>query len=252
MELLLLRFLVWVVVPLLLVAVVIGPSRSWQIVRRLWSWIDERRHEPTEVLNRVVKEHKRNLEALRDVLAQAEAAQAEILRNTRRSEENINALEREARTLAAANDDLGAKAALYKLNLERLAVHGFQQQLQQQKIRIDQTRRRLHLLELRLRQYEVGRTILLSQLAEARTVEQQYALASQFDPFSAVASWIRTEGSVQQASQSARPAEQVYSDAADLPLTGDSICIDPETLDAQLAHLKSQLRRGTNERKASS
>src|SRR5207253_2339861 len=112
--------------------------------------------------------------------------------------------------LAAADDDLGARAALYKLNLERLAVGGFREQLQQQRVRIDQARRRLHLLELQLRQYEVGRTVLLSQLAEAKTVEQQYALANQFDPFSAVAAWVRAEGTVQQATQNARAAEQVY------------------------------------------
>jgi phage shock protein A len=244
MELLVLRLLVWVGVPLFLLALVVGPSRSWRLLRRLWSWIEDRRQEPTEVLNRVVREHERNIRALRDVLFQAEAAQAEIVRNMKRSEENIVNLELEARTLAVANDDLGARAALYKLNLERLAVRGFREQLNQQKVRIDQSRRRLHLLELQLRQYEVGRTILLSQLAEAKTVEQQYALASQFDPFSAVAAWVRAEGSVRQAAENAQAAEQVYNDTADLPLTGDGVRIDPETLDAQLDELKAQLRRG--------
>jgi phage shock protein A len=133
---------------------------------------------------------------------------------------------------------------LYKLNLERLAVAGFKEQLGQQKLRIDQARRRLHLLELQLRQYEVGRSILLAQLAEAKTVEQQYALASQFDPFSAVAAWVRAEGSVQQAAQNARAAEQVFNDTADLPLTGQPVRIDPELLDVQLAELKGQIGRG--------
>jgi phage shock protein A len=244
MDLFLLRVLVWVGVPLLLVALAVGPARSWRLVRRLWGWLEDRRHEPTEVLNRVVREHEKSIKALRDVLHQAEAAQNEIVRNMRRSEESLTALEQEARRAAAADDDLGARAALYKLNLERLAVQGFREQQAQQKLRIDQARRRLHLLELQLRQYEVGRSILLSQLAEAKTVEQQYALASQFDPFSAVAAWVRAEGSVQQAAQSARAAEQVYQDTADLPLSGQPVRIEPELLDAQLAELKAQMRRG--------
>jgi phage shock protein A len=240
---LLLRVFFYGVVPPVLIALAIGPSRAWRLIRRIWAWVDDRRHEPTEVLNRVVQEHEKSIHQLKDVLAQTEAAQAEIVRNMRRSEENIAALEREARAQALAEDDLGARAALYKLNLERLAVVGFKEQLAQQKGRIDQARRRLHLLELQLRQYEVGRSILLAQLAEAKTVEQQYALASQFDPFSAVAAWTRAEGSVQQAAQSARAAERVFDDTADLPLNGQPVRIDPELLDVQLAELKAQLRR---------
>jgi phage shock protein A len=246
----LLRFLMWVCLPVLLVILAVGPGRAWGLIRRLWAWIEDRRHEPTEVLNRVVQEHQKNIKMVRDMLAQAESAQGEILRNMRRSEENIASLEREARVLATANDDLGARAALYKLNLERLAVRGFREQLEQQKARIDQGRRRLHLLELQLRQYEVGRSILLSQLAEAKTVEQQYALANQFDPFSAVAAWLRAEGTVQQAAENARAVEQVYTDTADLPLGGQGVRIDPEMLDAQLAELKALVRR-VGERKGS-
>lgn len=249
MELFLLRVLVWVVVPLFLVALVLGPARSWRLLRKTWSWVDDRRHEPTEVLNRVVREHEKNIRSLREVLRQAEAAQADIVRNNQRSLDNIAVVEREARESVRAGDDLGARAALYKLNLERLAVQGFQTQLAQQKERIDQTRRRLHLLELQLRQYEVGRSILLSQLAEAKTVEQQYALANQFDPFSAVAAWVRTEGDVQQAAQNARATEQVLTDTADLPLSGQAVRIDPEILDAQLAELKEQMRRGGGEKR---
>jgi phage shock protein A len=249
-ELFLLRVLVWVVVPVGLAALVIGPARSWRLLRKAWSWVEDRRHEPAEVLNRVVKEHEKNIRALREVLRQAEAAQADIVRNNRRSEDSITALEQEARNMVRAGDDLGARAALYKLNLERLAIQGFQAQLAQQKGRIDQARRRLHLLELQLRQYEVGRSILLSQLAEAKTVEQQYALANQFDPFSAVAAWVRAEGTVQQATQGARAADQVMQDTADLPLSGQPVRIEPEMLDAQLAELKEQMRRAGGERRS--
>jgi phage shock protein A len=243
LEVFLLRILVWVGIPLLLITIAFGPSRTWRVFRRLWAWVDDRRHEPTEVLNRVVREHEKNISQLKGVLAQSEIAQTEIVRNMRKSEENLTALEREAKGLAAVDDDLGAKAALYKLNLEQLAVQGFKEQLASQKQRIDQARRRLHLLELQLRQYEVGRSILLAQLAEAKTVEQQYALANQFDPFSAVAAWTHAEGSVQQAAQNARAAEQVFNDTADLPLNGQPVRIDPELLDRQLAELKAQLRQ---------
>jgi phage shock protein A len=239
----LLRLIAWGVLPLLLVVLAVGPSRVWQFVRRAWAWVEDRRHEPTEVLNRVVREHEKNIRKLKDVLQQSESAGADIVRNMRRSEDSIAALEREARSAVSADDDLGARAALYKINLERLAVQGFKEQLGQQKLRIDQARRRLHLLELQLRQYEVGRSILLAQLAEAKTVEQQYALASEFDPFSAVAAWTRAEGSVQQAAQTARAAEQVFTDTADLPLNGQPVRIDPVLLDVQLAELKAQLQR---------
>jgi phage shock protein A len=136
---------------------------------------------------------------------------------------------------------LGARAALYKLTLERLAVSSFQEQLKRQKEHIGEARRRLYLLELQLRQYEVGRSILLSQLAEAKTVEQQYAIANNFDPFSAVAHWQQAEGMVQQKALSARAAELVYSDVAEMPLAGQPAQVDPHALDDQLATLKAQL-----------
>lgn len=238
---LLLRLFFWVFLPLLLLALIIGPRRAWNGVKRLWAWVDDRRHEPTEVLNRVVREHEKNIRQLRDVLAQSEAAKAEIIRNKRKSEDELVVLDREARAAVTRGDDLGARAALYKINLERLALTGFSDQLTRQNERIDQTRRRLHLLELQLRQYEVGRTILLAQLAEAKTVEQQYALASEFDPFSAVAAWVRAEGDVAQAAQQARATERVLTDTADLPLSSEPIRIEPALLDAQLAELKAQV-----------
>jgi len=241
MDLLLLRVLTWVVAPLVLLALAIGPGRTWHFFRRMWAWVNDRRHEPTEVLNRVVREHEKGIRQLKDALHQGETAQTDILRQLRKGEENLLALQREAEHLVGSGDDLGARAALYKLNLERLAVQGFKEQLAQQRERIDQARRRLHLLELQLRQYEVGRSILLAQLAEARTVEQQYALASQFDPFSAVAAWNRAEGTVHQASQNARAVEKVFSDTPDLPLNSEPVRIEPELLDLQLAELKERL-----------
>jgi phage shock protein A len=244
LELFVLRLLVWVGLPLLLLALVLGPARTRQLLRAPFAWMLDRRHEPTEVLNRVVKEQEKKIKALQQVLRQAETTQAEIARNKHKSEESITALEVEARVHASRGDDLGARAALSKLNLERLAVQGFQEQLAQQEARIVQTRRRLHLLELQLRQYEVGRSILLTQLAEAKTVEQQYALASQFDPLGAVAEWMKAEGTVQEATQSARAAEAVYQDTADLPLGGQPVRIDPQLVEAQLEDLKAQIAQG--------
>ncbi len=180
------------------------------------------------------------------MLKQTELTQAEILKNSKKSEENIVLLEHEARTLASRGDDLGARAALSKLNLERLAVKSFQEQLQPQQNRLIETRRRLHLLELQLRQYEVGRSILLNQLAEAKTLEQQYALVNQFDPLGAIAEWHKAEGSVHEAAQNARAIEQVFNDTADLPLNGQPLRVDPALLDAQLAELKAQTSSPSN------
>src|SRR5262249_53768868 len=111
MEWFLLRALAWVLAPLLLITLAVGPKRTWQAVRKSWTWLPDRRHEPTEVLNRVVREHEKSIRALREVLQQAESAQADIVRNCRRSEESIAALEREARDMVRSNDDLGARAA---------------------------------------------------------------------------------------------------------------------------------------------
>jgi len=85
MGLFLMRVFVWVVVPLLLIAGAVGPARSWRLLRKTWGWFEDRRPEPTEVLDHVVREHEKNLRALREVLQQPEAAQAEIAHNTRRS-----------------------------------------------------------------------------------------------------------------------------------------------------------------------
>ena len=114
--------LFWVASFLALIALAVGPARTWSFLRRLWAWVDDRRHEPTVVLTRVVREHEKNIHQLKDVLVQSELAQAEILRNMRKSADNLTALEREAKTMAGADDDLSARAALYKLNLERLPI----------------------------------------------------------------------------------------------------------------------------------
>ncbi len=113
----------------------------------------------------------------------------------------------------------------------------FVDQLTRQRELIEDTRRRLYQIELQLRQYEVGRNILLSQLAAAEKVEQQYAIARQFDPFNAVANWQQAEGLVQQKSLNAKAIERVYSDTADVvqpaSLTGAPLAVDPAALEAE-------------------
>jgi hypothetical protein len=150
-------------------------------------------------------------------------------------------MEKEASKMAANGDDLGARAVLYKLTLERAAVDSFRAQLERQRNHIADVRRHLYLMELQKRQYEVGRSILLSQLAEAKTVEQQAAIAAHFDPFNAVASWQRAEGMVQEKALNAKAAERVYADLLEMPLSTQPAPVDPAALDAQLAELKARL-----------
>jgi phage shock protein A len=235
-----LRLLVWVVLPVALVVLALGPKRVGRWLHRFWGWLWMKRLEPEAILTQVVRQHEKRISALKEALRRSESAESDIARNLRKSDEIIAGLEDEARTHVDRGDDVGARSALYKLNLERLAVQSFREQHARQHQHVIEARRRLHLLELQLRQYEVGRSILLSELAEAKTVEQQYAIASNFDPFSAVANWQQAEGMVQEKALSARAVEQVYSDTAEIPLAGAPAQVDPSTLEAQLAELKSQ------------
>src|SRR5262245_12809143 len=171
-ELLLVRSVLLVGLPLVLLLLAVGPQRFWTSVKRGWTWLWRRRLEPEEILSQVVKQYEKLVVSLRDVLAKSEVAEKEILENIDTSEKNVIALEAETKERVAAQDDLGARAALYKLNLEKQAALGFRQQLDQLRGQISESRKRLFMVELQLRQYEVGRSILLTQLAEAKGVEQ--------------------------------------------------------------------------------
>jgi phage shock protein A len=247
LEAIVLRLTLWVVLPIVLVILLIGPRRVRRFAGKAWDWAWTKRLDPEEILTQVVRGHRQRIDGLRKVLARSEAAEADIVHNADKSRQSAVALDEEARSHAARGDDLGARAALYKLNLERLALKSFEDQLERQRQHVVDARRRLYLFELQLRQYEVGRSILLSQLAEAQTVEQQYAIASNFDPFSAVANWQQAEGLVQEKALSARAVEQVYSDVAEIPLAHQPAQVDPACLDAQLEELKANLAgRATN------
>jgi phage shock protein A len=242
-ELLLVRSVLLVGVPLILVMLAVGPQRFWASVKRGWTWIWRRRLEPEEILTQVVAQYEKLVANMRDVLAQAEIAEKEILENIATSERNVPALEAEAKELTAAKDELGARAALYKLNLEQQAVQGFRKQLDHLRGQIAESRKRLFMVELQLRQYEVGRSILLTQLAEAKGVEQQYAIASNFDPFNAVADWQRAEGMVHEKALVARAKERVHADTSE-PADGDAAPdLDAAALDAKLAELRDAVEQ---------
>jgi phage shock protein A len=226
---------------LALVALAVGPRRLWRGVKRAWTVALRKRLDPNEILTQVVEQHQRHVKAVRAALSQAEAAEKAIRENLRQSEEHVTVLEAEAKASAAAGDELGARAALYKINLEHMAVENFREQLERQCDMVTESRHRLYLLELQLRQYEVGRSILLSQLAQAEKVEEQYAIARRFDPFNAVANWQKAEGLVQEKALNARAIERVYADTSDLVAPGPPSAVDPVVLEAQLAALRAQL-----------
>ena len=234
-----LRLFLWVGLPLALIVLLIGPSRVRGWLGQFWSWLWMQRQEPEAILTQVVKQHEKHIVALRTALNRAEAARRDIESNMTKCHENIASFEAEAKKHVAHGDDPGARVALSQASLERAAVEHFQQQLQRQTQRIAEAKQRLHLLELQLRQYEVGRSILLSQLAEAKTLEQQYVIASKFDPFSAIAEWEKAEGMVQERALSARAVERVCQDIADIPTNGQPAQIDTAALDKELAKLKA-------------
>jgi phage shock protein A len=100
----------------------------------------------------------------------------------------------------------------------------------------------------------VGRELLLAQLAEAKTVEQQYRIASEFDPFSAVGNWKQAENMVEEKQISARAIGRVEADLRKA-LEGDGAIAkaashrDPpaapdDELDDELARLKRTIREG--------
>jgi len=232
--------------PLILLMLVVGPRRLWSGVKQAWQWVTQKRLDPEEILTQVVQQHQQHVAAVRRAVSQAEIAETELVRNLDQSEANVATLEQEAREHASHQDALGAQADLYKLNLERMAIENFRAQLDRQRKLMAESRRRLYLLELQLRQYEVGRSILLSQLAEAQTAEQQYAIANQFDPFNAVADWQKAEGLVQEKALTARAMERVFADTADMAVPGQPT-LDPAVLEAQLAELRADLERTLQE-----
>lgn len=211
-EFLILRGLLFVGLPVLLALVVLGPRRCRSIVDRGWSWLWRRKQEPEEVLEQVVSQYREVVAALTATLEHARTADQTLDRSIRQSETNLETLAADARRSAERGDDLESKGVTFKIELERKALDSFREQRVRHARQIDEIRRNLYAAELQLRQYEVGREVLLSQLAEAKTVEQQYRIASAFDPFSAVASWRKAENMVEEKQLSARVIGRVEED----------------------------------------
>ncbi len=243
-ELLVMRLALWIGLPLLLVVLALGPRRVWRSALFGWDWLVRRRLKPEEILSQVLKQHQKQIVELRRLLSQQEKAEAQIEANLAQTSESLSELETQAIKFSDRGDSLGARAALYKINLERAANESFREQLARQRDLIEDSRRRLYMLELQLRQYEVGRSILLSQLAAAERVEQQYAIAKQFDPFNAVANWRQAENLVEQKTLKAKAIERVYRDTSDgVNAPADPaapLAVDEAAIAREVARLREQ------------
>jgi phage shock protein A len=242
-EYFLLRLLLWLGLLSALLALAVGPRKLRSSIKRLWSIAFRKRLDPEEILTNVVLQHEQHVKAVREAVGKAETAEAALRANLKQSEEHVPVLEAEAKRLASEGDELGARAALYKKQLEQSAIVNFREQLERHCGMIAESRHRLFMLELQLRQYEVGRSILLSQLAQAEKTEEQYAIARQFDPFNAVANWQQAEGLVLEKSLNARAKERVYVDTTDMDVSYPTSAIDPAVLEAQLADLRAQTKK---------
>jgi phage shock protein A len=253
-EYLILRGLLFVGIPVMLFALAVGPSRCRAIAGRIWSQIWRRKQEPEEVIEQVVQQYRTMVDSLNQTLERAHTADATLQRNIEQSGANLARLDGEAREAARRGDDLVAKGVLFKSNLEREALAAFNDQRARHARQIDEIRRSLYAAELQLRQYEVGRELLLAQLAEAKTVEQQYRIASEFDPFSAVGNWKQAENMVEEKQISARAIGRVEADlrkaldgesltgTAGAP--GDRPSVPGDPLDDELARLKRTIHEG--------
>lgn len=249
-EYFLLRLVLWVGLLAALVTLAVGPSKLKRGIKRIWSIAFRKRLDPEEILTQVVLQQEQHVKAVRAAIAKAEVAEAAIRDNLRQSEEHVPVLEAEAERLATAGDELGARAALYKKQLEQSAIESFREHLERHCKMIAESRHRLFMLELQLRQYEVGRSILLSQLAQAETTEEQYQIARHFDPFHAVSTWQQAEGLVLEKSLNARAKERVYADTAEMTMSYPNSAIDPSVLEAQLAELRAQLAQAKRQNQA--
>src|SRR3954471_22442952 len=227
-EYFLLRLLLWIGLLSALLALAVGPRKLRSSIKRMWSIMFRKRLDPEEILTNVVLQHQQHVKAVREAVSKAEAAEVALRANLKQSEEHVPVLEAEAKRLASDGDELGARAALYKKQLEQSAIENFREQLERHCGMIAESRHRLFMLELQLRQYEVGRSILLSQLAQAEKTEEQYASARRFDPFNAVANWQQAEGLVLEKSLNARAKERVYVDTTDMAGFAENVEI-PET-----------------------
>src|SRR4051794_16934009 len=101
------RLVLWIGLPLLLVLLLVGPRRLKDLWKRTTTLLFQRRLDPQLILTQVVTQQVEHVADVRRALAQAEAAEAEIERNHKASEANMDRLESEARRLIECDDELG-------------------------------------------------------------------------------------------------------------------------------------------------
>jgi phage shock protein A len=234
-EWVILRLVLFVGIPTIVAVVVLGPSRVERILSRWWNWFWGKRYEPEQLLAEVVRKHQDQVAAHKRTVEIAEAAERDAERNHRKSEAEIASLEKKARQAVRSGDDLGARAILLKLNLERRQAAKSQEEWDRRRLETVEERKKLYLLELELRQFEVGRESFLQQVATAATMDQQLAVARNFDPFNTIAAWRRSEETddklvVPSSGCSAPP-----------PLQGGITNAASSEIDLQIAELKAQL-----------
>src|SRR5262245_32541150 len=104
LEVFVLRFALWVLLPLALVVLAIGPKRVAGWLKQFWNWLWMKRLEPEAILSQVVKQHEKHIAALRAALARSETAERDIVRNMSKSEQSIATLEEEADSRVTSND----------------------------------------------------------------------------------------------------------------------------------------------------
>ncbi len=230
-EFVFLRLMMWIGLPLALAILAIGPKRAKRMWHDAWHWLTDKRLPPEQILANVVQQHQQQIAAMRKSLAQARATEREIELNLKHSQESVELLDKEIKKLASDGDMLGLAAARYKQQLERSAVTTFASQIEQQHVHIVEAQRRLYEVELQLRQFEIGRNILLGQLSAAKNVQQQVTIVDQFDPFNAMADWRKAEGMVVDQTLRAKALERVHADLARLTGKDASPPLDAQVID---------------------
>src|SRR4051794_1378198 len=105
------RLVLWIGLPLLLVVLLIGPSRVKAGLKRATAILFQRRLDPQVILAQVVRQQVEHVSSVRRALTQSEAAENEIARNLKASQKNVADLEHDAKALVQSGDELGAKAA---------------------------------------------------------------------------------------------------------------------------------------------
>ena len=74
LEWVVIRLILFVILPLALVILVVGPARFWRKVRRAWSWVWGGAMEPEQILASVVKQQQEHIDALRTALVRADGS----------------------------------------------------------------------------------------------------------------------------------------------------------------------------------